>query len=582
MYLSELIDRAKTIEVQRSQGYPLNDHPLTRDRITRARLKDLPTHARHIARALGRSSPDDVTALELTEENREIVATYLLDQGKGQGVIGNTTSSFRLFRDLAREEGIDVFVLPALIRPKRQRVYQKEADGVYRKAARSEYVSNNAKYGLRQRDWPEALLKEYEAIVTFYTQPFAEHRNCNMLRETTMDTQLNRFERAFGIEVARGIPKEDLGFRRLCEVSTLRAHHQFLRERSKGLDTDSLRGYLDLFRSLALNFYEDKEQADAITKYMKNRCKFKKVKDKQFLVERIHPDDLYHVLECLVAEARHYESTVGSKYGRKDPLAQMAFHWHQAAVWGFTLATLLRQQNVVNATARHIYKEPDGTWHYRYSADEMKSGRAKSDEVVDLWRGEAAMGLVRLALDKAVEMRPHLLARFRRSHPNAPEPQAFFLNMDGKAYAPSAMRLFFNSAAVRYLGPEKRISQHDIRAVVASWLFVREGYEIMEAVQNHLDHAHPSTTEQHYVKIKNIFGSRLAVKQMEERQKHKKMMADLYKLPDQLAAMLSEQQRAIEQTLNELRDAISPVALQELNAALATISALGSAKTDER
>lgn len=564
--LMDFLTCMRAVQEDRSRGLIVPRPSSTRDRITPSRIKEAPTHLRHIAAALQRASITDVSVHELTAENEAHVKQAMKDAGLGIKTIGNTMSTFRLARDMAIEAGVPIAVVPKAVKPKKGRIYRKDPDGRYRKLARAAYVSNNAPYGFRYAKWPERLKLEWEEYKRFHTDKFAEHRAVNILRDSTLKMRLNRFERMFGIELLRGVPVDELSFRKLADIEVVIAHRRFLHERAGGRDTEGMRGYLDQIRSLALEDFGDKALSDRISSYMKRNCQFEATKDKDKIVEAVHADDLHFVSRCLIALAMEFEANLERKYkyGRDYPQATMAFHWHRAAIWLFTITTLLRQSNVSRATQEHIFREKDGSWHYRFPAGWMKGDRPKADQMVDLWRGEESMPLIRFVMDKAAEARHFLVERFCAENPGQPEPQQFFLNMDGKGYTTSAMRSFFVDTGVAFLGPEKRFSQHDIRTIVASWLLVREGPEILEALRNHLHHKDISITIKYYIRVQTIFGARLAVKQMEERQRQRKVLAELHKLPDEMRSALYQHREEMEARFDRLESSVDAEAIREL------------------
>lgn len=569
----QLFNRAVEILADKERGLMLDKYGKTRARTTRSRIKESPTHLRHIAMGLGRTSPAEVMAFELTDENYQLVKRQLKVAGKGEKVIGNTMSTFVYLRDLAIEEGVPVAVVPKPEKVKKGRVYMKDLDGNYRKTARAEFVSNNSPYGLRFRDWPPGLKAQWEKYKRFHTDRFAEDSAVNMLRESTLKMRLNLFERMFGIEVMRGVPIENLSFRGLAHIDVVIAQHRFLNERNNGKDTMGMKAHLDLIRSLALEDFGDKAMADRISLYLR-KIDFEPTKDKNDMVERIHPDHLHFVGRCLIAHAMHYEADRNRRHGRKYPDALMAYYWHCAAIWIFTITTLLRQSNVAGAKLGNIIRRDDGSWHYSFPSGKMKGDRPKADSVVDLWRGSESEPLIRFVMDKAVETRPFLVERFRAENPGKPDPDTFFLNIDGRPHSTSGMRNFFTDTAVAYLGPEKRFSQHDVRTIVASWVLVREGHAILNTLANHLHHKTSAVTLKYYVRIENIFGARLAIKQMEERQKQQEALANLHKLPDELRSALYHHRSELNARLDRLESAVDSAALKALGSQMSMLIAL--------
>lgn len=538
MNLLDLDVKFRELLKDKLRGHLLLAHEHTRDRITKARKRDLSTHVRYITSALGHAAPVEVEAVQLTEDNAARVKEWLLEQGKGRDVVGNTLTTFKLLRDLAIELGVPITMVPKPERQKRLQIHMKREDGTYGKAVRAPHVVNNAPYGLRYSDWPQHLKDEWASIEAFYTDELADHRNPHILAPKTVAMRQNLAARAFGIEAILGVPAEEMSFRRLASTSTMKAHHRFLNERH-GKNTTTMQVYLNQWKSLALNYFEDKATNDELCVYMR-KFKWQKVKEqiKQQLPLRVHPDDLYRAWYHLIAEAETYEANLKRKYARAFPEAQMAFHWHRAAVFGFTLVTLLRQENVAGATLDNVIRKEDGTWHYQFEAHQMKGKRPKSDEVIDFWKGDVAQAMIHYVLDKAVAMRPHLVAKFQAQNPDKPIPDCFFLNEDGRGYTHSAMRVFFMDTTFGYLGEEKRISQHDFRTIVPSWLVVREGVEVKPVIQRLLDHKDYATTEGYYIRTEMIFGNRLAKLRMDEQARLRNAHEALARKTDQLAGMI--------------------------------------------
>jgi hypothetical protein len=275
---------------------------------------------------------------------------------------------------------------------------------------------------------------------------------------------------------------------------------------------------------------------------------------------------------ALVAEAEHYEANVSRKYGRVNALGTAAHKWMEAGVVGLTIVTWLREHNVATCTTRNLYKQEDGAWYFRFSRSQMKSKRDHADHVIDLWRGREAQAMIARVLDKCVELRPHLIERFREGHPGKPDPETFFLNLRGRNYSHAAVRWLFASASQRYLGPGKRLSPHDVRTIVPSWLFVREGVEILPTVQRRLDHAHIKTTHDFYLKVERVFDSRMAQVRMDERAKVRRTQEKLHKLPEEMMGMFL---RMKEEMLALQAKTSAPIDAEALRAALAALLGLG-------
>lgn len=547
MNLAELHEKAKELLADKARGHLLLDHETTRGKLTRSRLKELPTANRYAAQALGRLSPTEVSAAELTEENLGLISAWLTNARKNKGTINNTLSNLRFQRDLAIELGVRIWIAPKLGRPTRGRVYVNQGDRKYTSLAKTKYQSNNEAYGLRFSDWPDHLKREYEhGILPFFTDPTATRRSSKRpASKKYMRTWLNRAERAFGFLCSLGVPRDELSFKRLANYQNMVFYYRWLYNRRGQKHTYTTKGDLEQWRHLAISYYDDRETGDRLSNLIHKRTEFVTVKDKAQLVLDVHADDLYRVLDALVGEAEHYESNVSRKYDRRFPKALAAHKWMQAGIWALTLVTWLREGNVAMATPKHIYKLPEGSWRFRFAKDEMKSKRDHADDIIDLWRRDEVQGQINRILDKVVEVRPLLIERFRAENPGQPDPETFFLNMRGRPYRESTLRLFFTSASVRYLGPEKRISFHDVRTIVPSWLAVREGVGILPTLQLRLDHARFQTTQNFYLKVERIFDSRRAKVQMEERDKQRKVQERLGKLPDQMAGMFQRLQEEL-------------------------------------
>lgn len=537
MNFQDLHLKVKTIYAEKEQGLPCMDYPATASRLTRSRLKDLSTHIGYIGAALGRPAPELVPASELNEENLARVRQFLVEQKKGRSVIENSLTTFKFLRDLAIECGVPIVQRQKLERRPRGRVYEFDEDGKARKVARQR-EGNWPEYGHRYKDWNDDLKADWADYADYMTNPLRDHRNAKMVRPVYLNQVRNRAERMLGFLILKGVAPDRLRLRMLTNPDNLFAYRNFLYERRGNRDTITTKGDLDQWRELALNYYEDEATAEIVAKRMR-RLSFETVKDKDEMVQRVHADDLYTVAKALIAEAEHYTANLKRKHSRKWPEATMAYHWMCAAVWSFTLATMLRERNVVEATNFHLYKQ-NGEWHFRFRAGEMKGPRAKGDQVVDLWEGDAFQTMIDYVLDKAVQMRPHLLNRFRAENIGKSDPDAFFLNSEGRPWTKSGMRMFFNSASVKYIGPDKRISPHHVRTIVPSYLFVREGTAILPTVQRYLDHANLTTTQQHYLRIESLFSAKLAKMQMEERAKQRKAQEKLAKLPDVVVAMMGK------------------------------------------
>jgi integrase len=265
----------------------------------------------------------------------------------------------------------------------------------------------------------------------------------------------------------------------------------------------------------------------------------------------VTPDSLYKVARALIAHAQDYETNPRYRHGRSYPEANKAAKYHRAALFAFGLSTMLRERNLAQMTTSQLAKK-DGIWSFRFDKPgDLKGPRAFGDQVVYIWEGEAFQSELDWLLDKAAGVRPILVEHFRKLHPGKPDPVEFFLNENGKGFCEKAVQGLFYSETARYLGPENRIGPHAIRAIVPSWLFVREGATILPTVQRYLDHEWITTTEEYYLMVQRIFNARLAKAQMQERAKQRQMQNRMLSLPE-------ENSRIVERRLTDFADAVSP------------------------
>ncbi|MBM3268694.1 MAG: hypothetical protein FJZ01_13705 [Candidatus Sericytochromatia bacterium] len=532
--LDQIIAIFKQILADKMRRLPCSSHPNTRDRITRSRLKDLPTHTKYVVQALGRDNAHDVLATELVEDTARAVETYLAAAGKGEDVIRNTMSSIRLLRDLAIELGepIPVHVHPALARPGRNRLTEV-IDGKRTKIAKSE-LGSYSPYGLHYRDWPDSLKAEFEGIKSFMMDPLRPKRRRKAVRAKYMVTWLNRAERAFGYLVGQGVPKEELSFKRLIETDFIEKYREFLFERRGHKDTYTTYDDLFIWQNLAANFYLKKSKANAIADFLKGVFPVR-VKDKSGLLYRVPVEQVYDLARKLIAEAEIYEANVRRKHGRKSAMAVVAFHWHRAAAYCFLVATWLREKNIVQATILNLFKR-DGVWRYRYGAVDMKGDRDKGDPVMDLWERDEFDALLFRALDKAVQLRPHLVDLYLASNPDAQPPLEFFLNRKGKGYTEAAFRNFIDSVSRAYLGHDRRFSPHDIRTIIPSAIIEKFDDAELTTIQHQLHHSHFSTTEQFYAWCRTALNVPMARERMERREKQDKAADIVHRLHDEIVA----------------------------------------------
>lgn len=538
MNLTDLKDVASVEHRRQKTGLPTRQHEGTSARLSGSRVKDMGTHVRYMAEALERSDASHVDATELTEDNLSKVKDHLVSLGKGTAVVQNTLSNLRFLQDLAREVGVVIpDVAIALERPKKLQVFKRRngKPGGVRITRRRPVEALPDSYGFKFRDWTKRLLAEWQDIVAFFSDLDRDHANRKQLRETTIGVRMNVFERYFGFLLLSGYEADDLSFRLVTNTELVKAFKRFKFGR-RGFHTMTTKSELDIIRHLALNFFEAEECRAAFAKIIGPEERYVVQKDKDALVERFHPDELYELVDALYAEAQHYERNLKKK-GRCYPEAQMAANWHRAALFAFTVTTMLRERNVAALKLSDLSKR-DGVWSYRIKARDMKGDRAKTEFVYDLWQGDRATARLYQLLEKALEVRPLLLDKFRHKNPDQADPTAFFLNENGKQFSLSGIRESFYSSSARYLGPDHIISPHDIRSIVPSWLFVREGIEFLPTIQRLLDHKNINTTMKHYVRTQQIFNTQLAKRQMDERAKRKKDQEQLLATTDEIRAAL--------------------------------------------
>ncbi|MBM3269156.1 MAG: hypothetical protein FJZ01_16065 [Candidatus Sericytochromatia bacterium] len=536
--LPDLQEVAKSINSDWNRGLPCNNHPRTRDKWTDSRLKDLPTHIKYHCQALGREKPEEITSQDLGDEKLMLTRQYLTLQGKGADVVANTIRALVLLRELAAELGDVIYVPSRPKRPERKTSTLTTVINGKRVMKGKTPYGTWKKYGFSRRQWSAQLLAEMGDIENFFTNRLARHRNKRVVSPAYMEGWKNRAERAFGHLVhEKGVDPATLSFRLLIEMPFIESFRESLHRKRGNRDTTATDGDVFQWQHLAANFYKDKAKADEIAAYRK-LIDPEVVKDKADLVRTVKSEDLYDLAKATVDEAASYEADLKRKYDRKDAEAMSAYWWHVAGVVCYLVSTWHRERNVVEATVDNLFYR-DGYWQFSYSREMMKSKRPRNGQVVDLLGGPEFQASVNFVLKKCEEVRPSLLRRFRAENPGKPEPTEFFLNMRGKGFSKSGLRILINSLSKRYLGLKKRISPHHIRTIQATGLALRGGQGCLLTMQHYLDHAHYATTEKFYNWIKSVFSEAMVKEQMDQQERQKKAVADLGRMPEEVYGILA-------------------------------------------
>lgn len=538
MNIINVYAKVKELGQLREKGLNHPEHMRTIQRASRSRVANLPTSMRYFAATLLLSRLEQVDATALTEENILRTKEYLESQGKKEDTITNTSANLEFLAEVAQEMGVFIAKAPVIERAKKNQVCSKVAGKLAPRRARQ-----YDRYAFKYKLWPERLREELPAIRDFYTNKYAEHRTRRVYRQESWDGWVGQAERFFGALVSMGVSIESLSFELYRDLELFKRYRHFTVER-RGKDTMTAQGELFHIAGLVRNFYGDTETAEQMSKYI-SKIDFELTRSIDDLIERVSPDDCYRVLYGLASEAIHYEANIKRKYGRTDAEAVSAAHFHRAAAYGTTLLTVLRERNIAEATLENLFKV-DGQWKYDFPAEGMKSGRPKRDVIVDLWDGKETEALVHFLLDKALELRPKLVARFKARRPLDPEPQKFFLNSRGEPFQRSGIRGMFYSASVRYAGYDKEFGPHALRKIIPTNLALRDGPEITQAIMSMLDHASFITTERFYVKTRNKYSTLLAKRRMEETKQQR----------DEQKYMVTEIQH-ISRVLAELKDTVS-------------------------
>lgn len=508
-------------------------------RLTPGKAKDWPTHAKYIARALEVSSLGELNLNRLGHEYIGEIDRYLQHAGRGEDVRRNTKNTFKLMRAVAIAKGL---IPPDPIKyeiPKRHQLY-KNTNGI-RTVIRPPLRKVYERYGLRYEHFNPDLKREVDDLKHFYTARIVRGRKRKAIDDSTWGARLDRLERFYGAQSQMGRPHEEAKLRDFVALDRLEEYVDYFLEAHEE-PTQTLKDFLNWALNVAKNYYKDRALADEISSLL-NQLRYVRVKNIEDLLLKVTADDLYELEGKLFQHAFAYDRQF---YKRKSckalkyPQAQVAWHYSRAIAIHLANRCWFRKSNLFGIVwGRHLYFY-EGKLFFKFSADEMKSKEPHMGQVVDLWRGQAGYNQLIQLLERYLEVRHHLVEKFKHNHPDKPDPAELILNSDGKPYASNGAWMMFSSVSRMYLGAEKEIFPHAPRHIVPTYLMLEYDYAILGSIQALLDHKSIQTTERHYLRMKRLMNGHAAQRVIDERAARERQARSIEKMERMLLEMRSQ------------------------------------------
>lgn len=508
-------------------------------KLTTGKAKDWTTHGKYIAMSFEVASLAEVSIAQLDAQHASKLEQFLLVDGRGESVRRNTRNTYKLLREIAIAFGVlDADPVHHAI-PVRHQLYMKR-DGrrVMTREPRRKLVTPYAK---RRKDFNPSLQKEVADLEHYYTARIVRGRKGKPLDESTWKANVDRMERFFGAMEQIGIPHEGASLSDFVDPAYLERYVEFFLEEHED-PTYTLKDLLSWAANVARNYNKDTATADEISSLI-NQMRFVRIKDLDSLVIKVTADDLYTLEDKLVQHAFAYDRmNYRRKPGEAVKFPQATTAWHYGRALAIMLANRcwFRRSNLFGIKwGQHLYYFA-GKLHFKFSAREMKSKEPHLGQIVDLWRGQAGYNQLVRVLERYLEVRHHLVEKFRQNHPGEPEPAELLLNSEGRPYAPTGGWAMFSSVSRAYLGNEKEIHPHAPRLIVPTYLMLEYDYAILGSIQALLDHKSIQTTERHYLRMKRLLNGQAAQRVMDDREARDRQARSIEKMERMLMEMRSQ------------------------------------------
>ena len=250
-------------------------------------------------------------------------------------------------------------------------------------------------YGLRQRDWPVALVHECDAYLEWCTPEELQGRAVKIHKVASTQKGVRQLvARIAGYAVSvEGIEKDRLTLRLLCDPTRLEAFAWWWKNERRRYSTKSIPAWLGTMKTIARYWLTndqgqrgDEACAQAIAQIFgrfEKQAPFKTVQDKDWRMLSLQELDglaqAYHPL----SPAR-LQGFTNAWFARQlvtvQPFSTMNFTTY--AVWfelSFILRLLvhrpLRIGNIAALQFRHLHPQPDGGYEIVIPKAEMKNGK---------------------------------------------------------------------------------------------------------------------------------------------------------------------------------------------------------------
>jgi integrase len=560
--LAAIISEMRAVAADPSASALLSLSLDLRAKITEGKAKDLKTHGRYIAEALGVASVEEVHLSLLTRDGEKALDAFLVREGKGAAVRNNTLNNYRLIRAISIDLGYSPADPIEYSKPVRNKLTTTDESG-RRVNIRGKLRDQVEPYAIRLQDLPEDLKSQIKRLERHYTSTVVVGRKRKAMERSTWMKNLGLIERFFGGLRQTGYSVEQAQLEDFTDLSLLTEYVNFFAMIHDGRLTYTVKDLLVWAANIAKNYFKDATASDGIWELI-NQLPFVRMKDHDMKVLAVTADDLYRVADCLYEHAYYYKRIhFNQKPGKaiRYPKAMCAFHVGRALVFHLSLATWLRRSNLFSIEyGRHLYFHNDALW-FRFTPDEMKAGYSHIGQVRDLWRGQSSYDRIIELLNEYLELRPYLVERFLAANPDEAEPKQLFLTKYGAPYGNHGGWGFFSNISQQYLGPDKEIHPHAVRLIMPTYLIHRYGDSIFSNIQTLLHHQSSETTRKYYVRARTLFN-------MEDGQAKIEEMLEIQRMRERLLRIEHALQNGTmsAQVLEDLRQEIANLKEARLNA----------------
>jgi hypothetical protein len=465
---------------------------------------DFEADLNHVAAAMG-STLEDFPVTDLTPATWPVTSQYL----RSKGYLPWDRRRPLFTHKLVRKVLIELGYLPwhyADFKASKRNIQTTRSQNGKRVKTLEATLARPETYGARPEDLTPGPWEDIQRAKSWYTRPINKDRVLEPQDLSTWEKNEGHLRRFFGAMRIRGIDTTAATLTMFSNVRYLEDYMDFFAMLHDGELTYTVRDLLVWAANVARHYQANEELAKSIWHVIKQcRKQFKRRKDLEAVVLDISAADLHHVADLLMDHALAYEADhfhQKSSRAIRHPKAMTAYHYGRALVFRLALATLLRRANLFSMVDGTNLRRRGRDLYFSFSKDEMKSDRAHSQQIRDLWGGRKSYDKLLYLLERYQQLRHHLVDRYLTAHPGSAPPKELILTSEGAPYSLGGATALFRSITGQYLG--KHAGPHVVRLVIPTALLAKYGGTIFEEVRSLLHHKHASTTNDHYNRAQRL------------------------------------------------------------------------------